>query len=163
MLIILLQVRCCDRQRRGKHRASTRTKGPARGRARICATETAAAVGRLTAWARPQHFAGLSRQKAGPSRGFEPKPSPHITTGRAIVIGFKCSEQIVSLIAKPAARPNFATGLRVLLASHRPQSIPCPVRHLHTKYVPEVQVRTAVSKTPNYFSFRFPRATDLFR
>jgi hypothetical protein len=32
-----------------------------------------------TAWARPQGFESLSRQKPGPSRGFEPKPSPHIT------------------------------------------------------------------------------------
>jgi hypothetical protein len=32
-----------------------------------------------TAWARPQGFESLSRQKPGPSRGFEPKPSLHIT------------------------------------------------------------------------------------
>jgi hypothetical protein len=31
------------------------------------------------AWARPQRFESLSRRKPGPSRGFEPKPSLHIT------------------------------------------------------------------------------------
>jgi len=34
----------------------------------------------LTAWARPRGLESLSRRKPGPSRGFEPKPSPHITT-----------------------------------------------------------------------------------
>ena len=33
----------------------------------------------LRARARAQRFESLSRRKPGPSRGFEPKPSPHIT------------------------------------------------------------------------------------
>jgi hypothetical protein len=46
----------------------------------------------LRARARPQRFESLSRRKPGPSRGCEPKPSPHITTrgqnGKAVRVGF---------------------------------------------------------------------------